>query len=103
MRNLTDYIFSTDEKQRIPKWEIDLQSAIGELPPDNKKVIQLHFIENVSRKEVAQKLGWSLSKVNTKLTRGISLLRWHCNPAAFEDAKLLFKRHLEKIVSEKIV
>jgi DNA-directed RNA polymerase specialized sigma24 family protein len=80
-----------------------LVNAISNLPEDNSTVINLHFIERISRKDIASRLGWSLSKVNTKLTRGITLLRWECNPSAFEDAKQIFARQLEKILTEKIV
>ena len=69
----------------------ELERAIGQLPEDNRKAIELYFFHQLSRKDIASLLGWSVSKVNTKLTRGISLLKWRLNPAYFEKARRIWE------------
>ena len=64
--------------------EATLKKAISGLPEKNQIAIKLHYIDNVSRKEIAIQLNWSSSKVNTKITRGITLLKAELNPDHFK-------------------
>lgn len=86
MQNLHKHIFPDNDKIFSEEFLRQLNNAIKNLPEENHKAINLHFKQKLSRKETALQLGWSLSKVNTKITRGISLLKWKLNPAAFEGA-----------------
>jgi DNA-directed RNA polymerase specialized sigma24 family protein len=62
----------------------DIRSAMQKLPPDHCKAIELHFLQQLSRKQIANQLHWSLSKVNAKITRGITLLKYELNPSHFQ-------------------
>jgi len=64
--------------------QMKLFNGIKNLPLDNCFAIQLHFIDDKSRKQIAGELNWSLGKVNQKITRGITLLKKELNPAHFE-------------------
>ena len=66
-----------------------LIDTIETLPTENRKVIDLHFRRNISRKKIAAELGWSLSKVNTKITRGLTLLKYQLNPDYFTEMNKL--------------
>ena len=96
MQDLYQHIFQHHEPDVTKAFQTRLRAAIKNLPQDNRQAITLHFIEKASRKEIAARLGWPLSKVNSKITRGVSLLKWELNPAAFEKAKQLFQETLVK-------
>lgn len=63
----------------------DLEQGIETLPRDHCIALRLHYGEQLSRKEIAAQLGWSLSKVNQKITRGITLLKFQLDPEYFEE------------------
>ena len=92
MKNILQYIFEGDYGIS-PNVREELVRAIHQLPEDNRIVIELHFIQKVARKTIAAQLKWSLSKVNSKITRGITLLKHKLNPAYFTDMnKILSKQ-----------
>jgi hypothetical protein len=69
----------------FPFKEDELLQAIELLPDNNKEAIKLSFLKKLSRKEIAAQLNWSFSKVHTKITRGITLLKYHLNPQYFAE------------------
>ena len=68
-----------------PESEIAIRNAINTLPQENKEVLNLHYVHNIPRNEIALRLAWSLSKVNQKITRGITLLKYELDPGYFEE------------------
>ncbi|WAH38074.1 RNA polymerase sigma factor [Alicyclobacillus dauci] len=54
---------------------LDLQMAISLLPFDDRQVIILRFIEDLSVADTAQVLDWSEAKVRTKQHRSLKRLR----------------------------
>ena len=64
-------------------------TAINNLPSENRQVITLHFRRNTSRKEIANQLNWSASKVHNRITRGITLLKAELNPGYFDQMRQL--------------
>jgi|HubBroStandDraft_6_1064221.scaffolds.fasta_scaffold323521_4 DNA-directed RNA polymerase specialized sigma24 family protein len=90
MQDICNHIFPDSAFLVSKERKLAIKEAIHHLPPDNRTVIQLHFFENISRKDISIRLSWSLSKVNAKLTRGLSRLRWELNPAAFDQARRIF-------------
>jgi RNA polymerase sigma factor (sigma-70 family) len=101
MQNLHKHIFPDNDKIFSGEFLRELNSAIKNLPEENRKVINLHFEQKLSRKEIALQLGWSLSKVNTKITRGISLLKWKLNSTAFHSAFYKADKLMEQMVNEQ--
>ena len=81
MKTLSKYLLGTESGNR--DWKA-ISDAISKLPPDNKNVIELHFVQERTRNEIASDLGWSLSKVNQKITRGITLLKAEVYPEYFQ-------------------
>ncbi len=77
MKTIQEYIFPGNGNECGEK---DLLLAIQNLPLANRLVIEKYFKNNISRKQIAAELSWSLSKVNTKFTRGITLLKHKLNP-----------------------
>jgi DNA-directed RNA polymerase specialized sigma24 family protein len=88
MKELFKRIFSNGEAVTAERTRAILQT-IGDLPLDNQKVLQLHFMEEMPISVIAVQLHWSRSKVNNKVTRGISLIKWRVNSGAFEKVKEL--------------
>lgn len=72
--------------QNVSFTQEQIKKAISQLPEDNRKAIELYYINNLSKKEIAVQLNWSASKVDNKITRGITLLRSHLIPGFFAKA-----------------
>jgi DNA-directed RNA polymerase specialized sigma24 family protein len=53
----------------------EITTAINELPPDNQRPLRMQYLEGMTRKQIAESLGWTLSKVHRKITRGSSLIK----------------------------
>jgi RNA polymerase sigma factor (sigma-70 family) len=66
---------------------ITVETAIASLPAEYGVVLDLHYAWGLSRREIAKLLGWSISKVGQRLTRGTSLLRYQLHPEAFIKTK----------------
>lgn len=87
------------ELQKYLRGELEIQIeeekikiSITNLPIENERAISLHYIHNITRAEIAKKLGWSLSKVNQKITRGKNLLRRELNPDYYKPMKVLMDK-----------
>lgn len=78
-----------------------LEKAIRSLPPENRQAIELHFIQKLTRKEIATRLGWSYSKVHNRITRGVTLLKWQLNPAYFDEMKRISNTALTSCANGK--
>ena len=63
------------------------EAAITHLPAEYGAVLDLHYGWGLSRKEIAALLGWSSGKVNQRLTRGVTLLKYALKPEAFVQAE----------------
>lgn len=57
-----------------------LSSAIATLPEQCRKIIQMIFEEDMQPSEIADKLGISVSTVNSQKSRGLMLLKQRLNP-----------------------
>ncbi len=80
MQDLCKHIFPGEDRKVTLELLNTVDISIINLPEENRIAITLHLKENLSRKEIAKQLGWSVSKANTKITRGFSLLRRDLNP-----------------------
>lgn len=87
MKSLSEHIFGNNKQFS----EEIISSSLQNLPTDNRIVITLHFQDSLSKQQIATHLNWSLSKVNAKLTRGITLLKQELNPAYFNQMNQLLK------------
>lgn len=52
-----------------------IQSVMGQLPPDQKAVIELAYFEGLTHQELSERLGQSLGTVKTRIRLGLSKLR----------------------------
>jgi len=71
-------------------------SEVDILPPQCKKVILMTFEEGKKPSEIAQKLGVTVSTVNSQKMRGLSLLRQKLNEEDFFVLLLLMMPYLWK-------
>lgn len=53
----------------------DLARAVGRLPEDQRAVVQMHFVEELSFEEIGQKIGASPGAVRVRAHRGYVTLR----------------------------
>lgn len=74
--------FSENEREKI-------KQQIVNLPMEHRQAIELHFFQQLSRKQIAAQLNWSYSKVHNRITRGITLLKAELNPAYFDQMRKL--------------
>jgi RNA polymerase sigma-70 factor, ECF subfamily len=52
-----------------------LQSALAEMPEDERRVLVLAYVEDLTQTEIAERLGWPLGTVKTRTRRGLARLR----------------------------
>lgn len=71
----------------------EIRKTLTKLPEENRKAIELYYIRQMPKKEIAESLNWSLHKLNNKLTRGISLLKSSLIPGFFDQANAILARH----------
>ena len=96
MKALITYL---NENNNNPGNELSIFQAIQKLPIDNKMAIEMHFLNGVSRQQIATELNWSISKVNQKITRGITLLKQQLNPEYFREADQIMKQTAQRLLS----
>lgn len=54
-----------------------LDEAMAELPPDYKEVLELHYYQDKSAKEIGELLGLTENAVTTRLSRARKVLEGH--------------------------
>ena len=67
--------FDTGEKVSPPGTAIDLEHAIGKLPPQARTIFVLHDIEGYQHEEIAQQMGLASGTTKAQLHRARILLR----------------------------
>lgn len=63
------------EEQRRYEIRRDLSLALGQLPGDQREVVRLHFVEELSFEEIGERVGASAGAVRVRAHRGYSALR----------------------------
>jgi DNA-directed RNA polymerase specialized sigma24 family protein len=71
------------------------RAEIDNLPPQFQQVIRLFYCMNFSRREIASKLGWNISKVNRLISRGRSILTMKLDPDRFSRDLQMFSRDFD--------
>ena len=71
----TDPGESVPDQLRREQIKSFLWDQVGELPEDQKKVIELHYKEDLTYKRIAENLGMSYSDVSVNMAKGIKELR----------------------------
>jgi RNA polymerase sigma-70 factor (ECF subfamily) len=70
---------SSDNPPELAAWENQkrtrIQSAMGELAPEQREAIQLAFFEGLTHSELAAKLGQPLGTIKTRIRLGMLKLR----------------------------
>jgi len=85
MEALVKQLFSATSLP-VSKENIDaLMTAIDELPADKQRPLRLQYLEGMTRKQIAEHLGWTLSKVHRKISRGIALIQMQLVPTTFDQ------------------
>lgn len=71
------------------------EAVIERLPIEHGLVLDLFFIGEISRTDIACLLGWSPNMVSQRLIRGISLVKLALKPEAFSQAQAILRLPLE--------
>jgi RNA polymerase sigma-70 factor (ECF subfamily) len=71
-----------------------LQKALGQLPPTQRKVIELSRLKGLSNSEVAEKLSLSRQTVKNQLSLGLKVLREILDRMLILSCMLLFVNYL---------
>lgn len=74
-----EYVKTTDESYELKEMEDNemkamLFNAIGQLPPQCRKVFEMSRFEDLKQKEIAEKLGISVKTVKNHITHAIKIL-----------------------------
>ncbi len=71
---LPDQELTADDKMILEQNLIELKKAINQLKPHYREVIELRYFNDLSYKEIAEKIGEPLNNVKIKLLRAKKLL-----------------------------
>jgi RNA polymerase sigma-70 factor (ECF subfamily) len=71
-----------------------IRKALGQLPPTQRKVIELSRLKGLSNSEVSEKLSLSLQTVKNQLSLGLKALREILDRTLILSCMLLFVNHL---------
>lgn len=73
----TLYSSQRDTEAAVEEWDLRLRlrAALSQLPPLDRQLIYLRFVQELSQEEIAHRLGWSQQKVSRELQRVFSVLR----------------------------
>lgn len=67
---------SSSERQ----WESICRAAVGELPEDQRRVLELAYFEGLTQQEIAERTGMPLGTVKTRVRLGLTKLRDRLRP-----------------------
>jgi RNA polymerase sigma-70 factor (ECF subfamily) len=68
----------TDSANR--EWDALCRSAIAELPPDQRRALELAYFEGLTHQEIAEKTSTPLGTVKTRVRLGLMKLRERVRP-----------------------
>jgi len=70
-----DTIGRDDERYELVELDATVSSALGHLPPRDRLVLQLRFVEDLTQTEIAERVGISQMQVSRLLRRSLDQLR----------------------------
>jgi RNA polymerase sigma-B factor len=70
-----DSFGSDDERYELVELDATVASALGELPPRDRLVLRLRFVEDLTQTEIAEQIGISQMQVSRLLRRSLEQLR----------------------------
>jgi RNA polymerase sigma-70 factor, ECF subfamily len=62
------------------EWESTCREAVGGLPPDQRRVLELAYYEGLTHQEIAERTGTPLGTVKTRIRLGLMKLRERVRP-----------------------
>lgn len=81
---------SADDEMIFSEFSILTQEIIGQLPPAQKKIFQLRYLENLSVAEIAEQLNISKRTVENQIFRSTSLVKEKLSKLKIISSGLLF-------------
>ena len=72
-----------DQTERIAT-ELEVRDALDALSPDHRRALELHYFEDLTQREIAERLGIPLGTVKTRTYHALRALR-----AMFEERELI--------------
>jgi RNA polymerase sigma-70 factor, ECF subfamily len=66
---------ATDETAEVREQRRNVQSALAQLPPDQREALELAYYGGLSQSELAEKLGVPLGTVKSRMFAGLAKLR----------------------------
>ena len=71
-----------------------LLKAIDALPPKRQEIIRMHFVEEIPNKEIAKRLGISLSTVENHINAALKKMRATLSEEEFMLLMFLMSSHI---------
>ena len=69
------------------QWETVCRGAVGELPAEQRRALELAFFEGLTHQEIAEKTATPLGTVKTRIRLGLMKLRERVRPYSGRDQK----------------
>jgi RNA polymerase sigma-B factor len=70
-----DSLGGEDERFELVELDVTLAAVLGELPPRERLILHMRFVEDLTQTEIAQRLGISQMQVSRLLRRSLEQLR----------------------------
>ena len=86
-RHLPDAAQDADEAEEAEQRLQTVEAALAQLPPDQRRCLELFYLEKKSYREVASETGLNLNLVRSHLQNGKRMLRRQLEPPAPAKAK----------------
>ena len=67
------------------QWETVCRAAVGELPADQRRALELAFFEGLTHQEIAARTGTPLGTVKTRIRLGLMKLRERVRPYSYRE------------------
>lgn len=85
--DMTGLESQTSTRSAASAVQTDVESALLELPEDERSLLEMHYIQGFSHREISEMLGCNNGTVRTRIHRAIIKLRRRLLPASEEADK----------------
>ena len=76
-----------EERAASREWETVCRAAVGELPAEQRRALELAFFEGLTHQQIAEKTATPLGTIKTRIRLGLMKLRERVRPYSRRDSQ----------------